>query len=110
MFKNLIITGLAVLLSACGGGSDIGPVVTSVQGMSLRFGQSATIYVGGQFLRSDMQADTGSCTNPTFSTTSSPSLAVLNCKVTAVGALPITLKASSGQVLLAPHSPCFSRR
>jgi cyclophilin family peptidyl-prolyl cis-trans isomerase len=99
MFKTLIIASLAVLLSACGGGSDIGPVVTSVQGQSLRFGQTATIYVGGQFLRSDMQADTGSCTNPSFSTTSSPSTAVLNCKVTAVGALPITLKAANGQVL-----------
>jgi len=99
MFKTLIITSLAVLLSACGGGSDIGPVVTSVQGMSLRFGQTATIYVGGQFLRSDMQADTGTCTNPSFSTSSSPSTAVLNCKVTAVGALPITFKAANGQVL-----------
>jgi cyclophilin family peptidyl-prolyl cis-trans isomerase len=99
MFKTIVLTGLSVLLSACGGGSDIGPLVTTVQGQSLRFGQTATIYVGGQFLCSDMQADTGSCTNPTFSTSSTPNMAVLNCKITAVGALPITLKAANGQVL-----------
>lgn len=38
MFKTITLATLALLLSACGGGSDIGPVVTSVQGMSLRFG------------------------------------------------------------------------
>lgn len=100
MFKVILSTGLVVLLAACGGGgADIAPVVTSVQAQSLRFGQTATIYVGGQFLRSDMQADTGTCTNPSFSTSSSPNTAVLNCKVTRVGALPITLKAANGQVL-----------
>jgi cyclophilin family peptidyl-prolyl cis-trans isomerase len=100
MFKTIFIfTSLAVLLSACGGGSDIGPVVTSVQGMSLRFGQTATIYVGGQFLRSDMVADTGTCTNPGFGSSSSPNTAVLNCKVTATGALPVVIKAANGQVL-----------
>lgn len=46
-----------------------------------------------------MQADTGSCTNPTFASSSTPSTAVLTCKVTTVGALPITLKAANGQVL-----------
>jgi cyclophilin family peptidyl-prolyl cis-trans isomerase len=99
MLKTIFITGLAVLLGACGGGSDIGPVVTTLQAQSLRYGQTAVIYVGGQFLRSDMQADTGTCTNPSFSTSSTPNTAVLNCKVTAVGALPITLKAANGQVL-----------
>jgi len=99
MLKTIFITGLAVLLSACGGGSDIGPVVTTLQAQSLRYGQTAVIYVGGQFLRSDMVADTGTCINPTFSNSSTPSTAVLNCKVTAVGALPITLKAANGQVL-----------
>jgi peptidyl-prolyl cis-trans isomerase A (cyclophilin A) len=99
MFKTIITLSLTALLSACGGGSDIGPVVTSIQAQSLRFGQTATIYVGGQFLRSDMQAETGSCTTPTFSSSSTPSTAVLNCKVTATGALPINIKAANGQVL-----------
>ncbi len=99
MFKKLLLIGLLALLTACGGGSDIAPVITTLQAQSLRYGQTAVIYVGGQFLRSDMQADTGSCTNPTFGSSSTPNTAVLNCKVTAVGALPITLKAANGQVL-----------
>lgn len=99
MYKTIITLSLTALLTACGGGSDIGPVVTTMEAKSLRFGQTATIYVGGQFLRSDMQADTGSCTNPSFSTSSSPNTAVLNCKVTATGALPVVIKAANGQVL-----------
>jgi cyclophilin family peptidyl-prolyl cis-trans isomerase len=99
MFKTITLATLAFLLSACGGGSDIGPVVTTLQAQSLRYGQTATIYVGGQFLRSDMQADTGSCTNPTFASSSTPSTAVLNCKVTATGELPVVIKAANGQVL-----------
>ena len=102
MLKKLIFSSLlflVTLLAACGGGSDIGPVVTTLQAQSLRYGQTAVIYVGGQFLRQDMVADTGSCTNPTFSTSSTPTTAVINCKVTATGALPITLRSANGQVL-----------
>ena len=43
MFKTITLATLALLLSACGGGSDIGPVVTTLQGISLRYGQTATI-------------------------------------------------------------------
>ncbi len=50
-------------------------------------------------MRFDMTADTGTCTSPTFGATSTPDLAVLNCKVTAVGALPITIKSAAGGVL-----------
>ena len=96
-----LVATLTFFLSACGGGSDIGPVVTTLQAQSLRYGQTATIKVGGQFLRSDMQADTGSCTNPTFSSSSTPNTAVLNCKVTAIGALPVVIKDANGQVLFA---------
>lgn len=99
MFKKLLFPSLLFLLTACGGGSDIGPVVTTLQAQSLRYGQTAVIYVGGQFLRSDMVAETGSCTNPTFRTSSTPTTAVINCKVTATGLMPITLKSANGQVL-----------
>jgi peptidyl-prolyl cis-trans isomerase A (cyclophilin A) len=100
MFKKIMLASLVALVSACGGGADIAPVVTSITAQSLRYGQTAVIHVGGQFLRQDMQAVTGSCTNPSFSASSTPSKAVLNCTVTATGALPITLKAANGQVLL----------
>jgi peptidyl-prolyl cis-trans isomerase A (cyclophilin A) len=50
-------------------------------------------------MRSDMVADTASCTNPSFSSQSSPDGAALSCNVTASGALPITIKAADGKVL-----------
>lgn len=100
MFKTFLATGLVTLLSACGGGgSNFEPIVTQIQANSLRYGQTAVIYVAGKFLRNDMIADTGSCTNPSYSTTSTPDLATLNCKVTATGLLPITIKAANGAVL-----------
>jgi peptidyl-prolyl cis-trans isomerase A (cyclophilin A) len=100
MLKRVLIYGLVASLSACGGGgSDFSPVVTQIKGQSLRYGNLAVIYVAGQFMRSDMVADTGTCTNPSFSPTSVPELATLNCTVTAVGALPITIRAANGAVL-----------
>jgi cyclophilin family peptidyl-prolyl cis-trans isomerase len=48
-----------------------------------------------------MVADTGSCTNPSFSTSSTPGLAVLNCKVTATGTVPISIKSANGDLLYA---------
>ena len=101
MPKKLLISCLVVLLSACGGGSDFAPIVTTIQARSLRYGQSAVIDVAGKYMRNDMIADTGTCTNPTFSTASSPDRAVLYCKVTATGPFPITLKSANGAVLYA---------
>jgi peptidyl-prolyl cis-trans isomerase A (cyclophilin A) len=100
MFRIILTAGLVTLLSACGGGgSDFSPIVTQIQANSLRYGQTAVIYVAGQFMRNDMVADTGTCTSPSFSSTSTPDAAVLNCKVTATGPLPITIKAANGAVL-----------
>lgn len=101
MIKRTLILGIAILLSACGGGGDesFAPIVTQIQAKSLRYGQSAAIYVAGKFLRNDMIVDSGTCTNPTFSTASTPDLATLNCNVTASGALPITIKSANGTVL-----------
>ena len=101
MFRSTLICGLVTLLCACGGGSgaDLGPIVTQIQASSLRYGGIAAIYVAGQYMRSDMVADTGTCTNPSFSSSSTPGQVLLNCKVTAVGALPITLKSADGTVL-----------
>lgn len=90
-----------MFLSAAGGGSDFAPIVTTIQARSLRYGQSAVIDVAGKYMRNDMIADTGICNNPTFGTASSPDRAVLNCKVTATGPLPITIKSTNGTPLYA---------
>jgi len=99
MTNRFLWLSLGTLLSGCGGGSGLDPLVTQIQAQSLQYGKTATIYVAGKFMRFDMTADTGTCTSPTFGATSTPDLAVLNCKVTAVGALPITIKSASGGVL-----------
>ena len=89
----------AIFLGACGGGSSFDPVVTQIRAQSLRYGQSVVIEVAGKYMRNDMIADTGTCTNPTFGTASSPDRAILNCKVTATGPLPITIKSANGALL-----------
>lgn len=91
--------GLACLLASCGGGG-FEPAVTGVRALTLQYGRTATIQVGGNDLRSTMQADLGSgCTSPVFAPSSTPALAVLNCTVTAVGDLPLTLRSASGELL-----------
>jgi peptidyl-prolyl cis-trans isomerase A (cyclophilin A) len=100
MLKILLIAGLVTGLTACGGGgSDFAPLVSAIQAQSLRYGQTATIRIGGKFLRHDMTADTPTCSNPTFAAASTPELAILNCTVTATGPLPISIKAANGDVL-----------
>jgi peptidyl-prolyl cis-trans isomerase A (cyclophilin A) len=102
MYKRILITGLVAFLNACGGGSDgAAPSVSQVQAQSLKYGQTASIYVVGKYLRGDMVASTGTCTNPAFSSKSTPDAAILNCKVTATGDLPISIKAANGDVLFA---------
>ena len=95
----LVLSGVLGLLSACGG-SGFSPAVTGVQVQTLQYGRVASIYVGGNDLRSTMVADLGSgCTSPSFSSNSSTTLALLTCNVTAVGTLPLTIKSAEGQVL-----------
>lgn len=99
MFKSVFVTGLAVLLSACGGGDDLAPIVNQIKANSLRYGQIANISVAGKFMRNDMVADTGTCINPSYSPNSTPDLATLTCRVTATGPLTITIKSASGAML-----------
>lgn len=90
---------LALVLSACGG-AGFEPAVTAVQALSLQYGRTATIQVGGIDLRSSMVADLGAgCVSPTFAAASTPTLAVLNCTVKTVGELPLTLKSATGELL-----------
>ena len=101
MIKKIVFLSCLVgSLTACGGGgSSFEPIVTQIRVQSLRYGQPAVIDVVGRFLQNDMIADTGTCTNPTYSAASSPDHAILNCRVTATGPLPITLKSANGTVL-----------
>ena len=91
---------LASLLSACGGSSVFPPVITAVKPQSLSYGRMATIYLGGKDLRSSLAVESnGACTNPSFATSSTTDLLVLNCGVKVVGDIPLTIKTTSGEVL-----------
>jgi cyclophilin family peptidyl-prolyl cis-trans isomerase len=87
------------LLAGCGG-TGFPPQVTAVKAQTLQYGRTATIYVGGMDLRSNMVADLGSgCTSPSFASTSTTETLVLNCSVTAIGDLPLTLKSATGELV-----------
>jgi peptidyl-prolyl cis-trans isomerase A (cyclophilin A) len=91
---------LAALLSGCGGSDGFPPVITGVKVQSMRYGQTATIYLGGKDLRSSITVESnGKCTNPSFSSGSTTETLVLNCGVTAVGDLPLTIKSENGSVI-----------
>ena len=100
--KYVVALLAAVLLTACGGGGATGfpPVVTAFKAQSVLYSRSAVIYIGGNDLRSNMTVDTGgACTNPSFSSSSSTSLLVLNCTVVKVGDMALTLKDGNGNVV-----------
>lgn len=99
MRNTVMLAALAALLSACGGGADVSPSVSQIQSRSLRYGQTAVILVGGRYMRADMQVDAGSCSNPSFNSASTPELAILNCKVSAVGPLTVSIKTADGREL-----------
>jgi cyclophilin family peptidyl-prolyl cis-trans isomerase len=91
---------LVAMLSACGGSTGFPPVITGVKVQSLKYGNSATIYLGGKDLRSSVTVDSnGACTNPSFASNSTTDTLVLNCGVKVVGDLPLTIKAEDGSVI-----------
>jgi cyclophilin family peptidyl-prolyl cis-trans isomerase len=100
-FRFLVLFVVASMLNACGGGNtDFPPVVTGFKVQTLQYGRSAVIYIGGNDLRNSITVDTSSaCDKPNFAASSSPTLLVINCTITAVGDIPLTLKADNGQVL-----------
>jgi len=104
IFRLVFLAGMGLLLNACGGGgggnADFPPVVTGFKVQTLQYGRAAVIYVGGNDLRSSMTVDTNSaCDKPSFAANSSPTELEINCTITAVGDIPLTLKAANGQVL-----------
>jgi peptidyl-prolyl cis-trans isomerase A (cyclophilin A) len=91
---------VALLLSACGGSTGFAPVITGVKVQSLKYGQTATIYLGGKDLRSSVKVESNAaCTNPSFASNSTTDTLVLNCGVLAVGDLPLTIKSEDGTVI-----------
>lgn len=91
---------LSTLLTACGGSTGFPPVITAVKPQSLSYGRTATIYLGGKDLRSSLVVESaGGCTNPSFASNSSTDVLVLNCLVTVVGDLPLTIKSAAGEVI-----------
>jgi cyclophilin family peptidyl-prolyl cis-trans isomerase len=91
---------LAALLTSCGGSSDFPPVITGVKVQSISYGRTATIYLGGQDLRSSMVVDTGgACASPSFASSSTTALLVLNCVPKVAGDFPLTIKSAEGQVV-----------
>jgi peptidyl-prolyl cis-trans isomerase A (cyclophilin A) len=97
--KSLALS-LLLLLSACGGQTGFFPAITAVKPEVLRYGNTATIYLGGKHLRSYLSVDTaGGCTSPSFSAASTPELLVLNCSVKTVGDMPLTIKDPDGKTL-----------
>jgi cyclophilin family peptidyl-prolyl cis-trans isomerase len=96
--SSLVVMGL--LLNACGGGAEFPPVVTGSKVQMLQYGRTAVIYVGGNDLRNTMTVDTNNaCQTPSFAANSSPTQLEINCTVTVVGEMPLTLRAANGQVL-----------
>ena len=91
---------LVSILTACGGSTGFPPVITAVKPQSLSYGRTATIYLGGKDLRSSLVVESnGGCTNPSFGSSSSTDTLVLNCLVTVVGDLPLTIKSATGEVI-----------
>ena len=91
---------LTTLLTACGGSTGFPPVITAVKPQSLSYGRTATIYLGGKDLRSSLVVESaGGCTNPSFASNSTTDVLVLNCLVTVVGDLPLTIKSATGELI-----------
>ncbi len=100
LIKSVLGIALVAMLSACGGSTGFPPVITGVKVQSLKYGNSATIYLGGKDLRSSVTVDSnGACTNPSFASNSTTDTLVLNCGVKVVGDLPLTIKAEDGSVI-----------
>ena len=97
LLKILALLVLAGILSACGGSDGFPPTVTGVKVQSAQYGKTATIYIGGKDLRSNLTVDTsGTCTNPVFASNSSTDTLVLNCVVSKVGDFPMVVQTADG--------------
>ena len=95
-----VLLFVSCTLLGCGGSSEFPPVVTGVKPQSLSYGRLATIYIGGKDLRTSVVVETnGNCTNPSFASSSTTDLLVLNCQARVVGDFPLVVKSAEGAVI-----------
>ena len=100
LLKPAIALALSCILSACGGTNDFSPVVTGVKVQSAQYGKTATIYLGGKDLRSNLLVDTsGACTSPTFASNSNTDTLVLNCVVAKTGDFSLVVQTAEGAAI-----------
>jgi cyclophilin family peptidyl-prolyl cis-trans isomerase len=100
LIKLYTLLVLACLLSSCGGSTGFPPVVTGVKVQSAQYGKTATIYLGGKDLRSNLLIDTsGACTNPTFASNSNTETLVLNCLVAKTGDFSLVVQTAEGAAI-----------
>ena len=100
LLKLSTLLALTCLISACGGTNDFTPVVTGVKVQSAQYGKTATIYLGGKDLRSNLLVDTsGACTDPTFASNSNTDTLVLNCVVAKTGDFPLVVQTAEGAAI-----------
>ena len=100
LFKLSTLCALACLLSSCGGTNGFAPVVTGVKVQTAQYGKTATIYLGGKDLRSNLLVDTsGACTNPTFASNSNTDTLVLNCVVAKTGDFSLVVQTAEGAAI-----------
>ena len=100
LLKLFTFLSLACMLSACGGVNDFAPVVTGVKVQSAQYGRTATIYLGGKDLRSNLLVDTsGACTNPTFASNSNTDTLVLNCVAAKTGDFSLVVQTAEGAAI-----------
>jgi cyclophilin family peptidyl-prolyl cis-trans isomerase len=100
LLQTATALAFSCLLSACGGGNEFSPVVTGVKVQSAQYGKTATIYLGGKDLRSNLLVDTsGACTNPTFASNSNTETMVLNCVVAKTGDFSLVVQTVEGAAI-----------
>ena len=100
LLKLSSLLALACLFSSCGGSNGFPPVVTGVKVQSAQYGKTATIYLGGKDLRSNLLIDTsGACTDPTFASSSSTDTLVLNCVVAKTGDFSLVVQTAEGAAI-----------
>ena len=91
---------LACLQSACGGSDGFSPTVTGVKVQSAQYGKTATIFIGGKDLRTNLKVDTaGACINPTFASNSTTDTLVLNCVAVKTGDFSLVVQTNVGTAI-----------